>query len=925
MPCPTIAIHDGVLGTSTPVARGQSLTLTATSGDFGVVPGTVQLVDPTNSRTVHTLTQVVWTTITGVTSFITLTIPADLPPAGGNANPENWHVRITLHGENSPCPNVQIKVARPVSTAVCPTQVQVNDGVMGGSASPQSAGDVVTLIATAGAFAAASGGTAVFEAPTTVNGQPLPPGQPVPGIVVLWTSRMVQVKIPPTLPGFTQQAAWKLSVTPAGTTTACGPYTVHVAAAFPVPQALVLPPSPLVRGALVTVVPTQGSFLTTGAPGTVTLRRAAGTPTEWPVPGALWTSTSIVFTVPASLPSPAADNATDEAWQVHLHPAGAQSWGSAGTITVLEPTPTLLGVPPVVVSEREIVLVATGATAGSQVNFYANGTRFSTQPNVSPDVAVQLPAPFTHLTGIASVVRVQAPTVSDVQRSDAYNTNQIRMPIEVELEDADGDRSARMATQLLLPPPAAGFARRTGNVVTIEGIGTSHRELGEVGSNEWLGGAENGEVWIYPDGVSASDPELPLMVGTARLGQDYAHATREGASIDAVNEFQRVRQLAFGGVRAVEVTWLEESVRVTLPPNTGSGRVVLFRDDLPSRIVPFPIDLCDPGFLSAQLRELFRVALDRTRVGFAEALRVDLVRIPNVTNVLGDLIRTRGVTTVFRYALMRNGAAPDPGLLAGVAPTGLLEQGVPLSTRFVPELKEFVVHNGATPEQPVPWTIKVTATIGNIPLTRDPSAPPGGVCPDVTVELPEIPFSVLGLPVPKLALGFDGKWFGPPAPVDDGAAIFLGGRGGGVISRTPNADVITILNTLVSTIRAVVEVLPGAIPNANGVDDVLVPSINELIRCGGNNEVDTYLEWRGNIKNGLDDDFSSFVLLGAGGTTFHLWDDENRRGTHVELKIPEGSWIADLETMHESWSSRTNSPAPNPGDGFGDMAESYSW
>lgn len=926
MPCPTIAVHDGVLGSSTPVARGQSLTLTATSGDFGVLPGTVQLVDPSRSQTVHAVPGVVWTTVPGVTSFLTFTIPINLPPAGGNASPENWHVRITLDGEPSPCPSVMIKVARSVSTAACPTQVQINDGTVGGSGSPQSAGDVVSLIATAGAFAA-SGGTALFEAPTTVGGQSLPVGQPVPAQVVLWTAGMVQVQIPPSLPGFTQQAAWQLSVTPAGTTTACGPFTVHVAAAFPIPQALVLPPSPLVRGALVTVVPTQGSFLTTGAPGTVTLRRAGGTPAEWPVPGALWTSTSIVFTVPGNLPSPATEGAFDEAWEVHLQPAGAQPWGSAGTITVLEPTPALLGVPPVVVSEREIVLVATGATAGSQVNFYANGVRFSTRPNVSPDAVVPLPAPFTHLTGVASVVRVQAPTVTDVQRSEAYNTNQIRMPIEVELEDGDGDRSARMATQLLLPPPSAGFAWRSADTVTIEGIGTSHPELGEVGSNEWLGNEENGEVWIYPDGVSASDPAVPLMVGTTRLGQDYAHATREGASGAAVNEFQKVRGPAFGAVRPLSVTWREETVSFTLPAGTGSGRVVLFRDDLPSRAVPFPMDLCNPTFLSAQLRELFRVTLSRTRVGLAESLRIDLVRVPGVNNVLSDLISTRGVTTLFHYTLLRSGAAPDAGLLAGLPPAGQLEQGVPLTTRFVPELKEFVVQNGATPEQPVPWSLRVTAAIQNIPLTGDPSAPPGQVCPEVTVELPEIPFDVLGLPVPKLALGFDGKWFGPPAPLDEGAAIFLGDRGGGgFFWRSSNADVITILHTLVSSVRAVVTWLPGAIPNANGVDDVLVPAINELIRCGGKNQVDTYLEKSGNIANGLENDFSSFVLLGAGGTTFELSDGKDGGGTRARLSIPAGSWIADLATMHESWASRTNSPGPIPREGgFGDAAESYSW
>ncbi|HKP75443.1 MAG TPA: hypothetical protein VJT67_07845 [Longimicrobiaceae bacterium] len=934
MACPTVKVHDGVLGVTTPVVRGQPLTLSATSGDFGVLEGSVLLVDAADPQNTFPVppADVVWSTVPNVTSFVTLDpVPPALPPAAGTASPETWLVRITLAGAAAACPDVAIKVSRAAAVMACPSAVQVNDGAAGGPTSPQSTGDVVSLVPTGGTWPGVTG-TAVFEAPTTVGGQTLPAGQPYPGTVVLWSPSLVQVTIPPTLPGFTQQAAWKLRVTPAGATTACGPYTVHVAPSFPVPQAQVLPSSPLVRGALVTVVATQGSFLTSGSGGTVTLKRAAGTPREWAVQGALWTAAAVVFTVPGDLPAPAAAGDLDEQWEVHLRPAAAQPWGSVGTIRVLQPAPALLGVPPVVVSEREIVLVATGATPGSQVNFYAGGKRFCTRPNVGPEPALPLPAPFAHLTGLATVVRVQAPTITEAQRAEAYNSNQIRMPVAVELEDRDGEKTVKLDTQLLLPPPSAGFARRTGDVVTVAGLGVSHPELGEVGSNEWLGAEDRAHVVLYPEGFSASDPEVPLMLGTAQLGADYAQPARQGASPSALGHFREAQETKYHPVPPQHVTWREERVDVTLPAGTAGGRLVLFRDDIPSRPVPFARDLCSQTFLSAQLRELFTPRLSTPRVGLGQALGLDVVRNP-VTNVLSDLLANHNTSVTFAFKLLVRGATAPAGSLVGMAPTGSIVPGMPLAGRFVPELSPFAVASGTTPtpDVTVPWSVELTATVHNLPLLGDPTAPVGQVCPDVLVPLPAISFLVAALPVPKLALGFDGKWFGPPAPVDDGAAIFLADGGGGVVSRGTSgvasavSNVITVLNALVANLRAVDSLLPGVLPNANGIDDVLVPSITELGRCALNDEVDVYLQTQGNIGGGLDDDFSSFVLLGGGGTEFSLFEDFNLRGTRVRMKIPPGTWIADLETMHESWSSRTNQPAPNPGDGFGDNADSFSW
>jgi hypothetical protein len=933
MGCP---IGADVIGanTTTPGRRGQLASIVAklpgqfTSTVGGVAqPATSGSIELKKGGTIfQVMTPSFWSG-----GAVTFTIPLTLPTGTGTGT-DTWKAWLRPTGETQDCGPYDIVVETATPQLSCPGSVRVNDGVIGVTV-PASRSGQFQLAAESGYFgdANSTAGSVQFTGAKDASGAVTNLSVPAQH---WWTPTSIVVSVPAGLPQTQTATTWLVTVTALGSTSACGPYEVLIEPAVTCPVSAIVLNGPVAVGALdpVTVIAVGGTFGDVlSKSGRVLLRKQGQQDVVIPQSDIVWTPAAVTFVMPRTMPAAK----TQQKWQVYLGAASTAPGNECGPYELNVLVRPVLAPPPLVtVSERAVELVVIGVGPNAYVRFYGldaagQDKQIATDPN-----------PRRTAVGLAP----QMPTVRQIQESaPSYDTDQLTLLLKIEVYDPDSDAaSVRLPTTVILPPPNAGVARRVGDRLLVGRASTAPSELGDISSNEWIGGPDHGRVVLYFD--TPEGELLPLLELVLERLAGAASNADLGLDQPTVDQLTVLRD-QLGGQQLTVVTeqgkklWREEGIVCELPAGVELGVVVVWRDHLPSAPRVFGLDLCDPEFLRPLILEAWKPLAPSIPVPAGTEAAIGVERIPGAANVLTRLLDADANRSIsFTYSLTKNGSPPAAGDLGFPASGTIDKAGKILSSLLRPRPSRMGASPNFLPLDSDAWTVTLSVSVSGIPGCDGP----------VVVSIPPLQFTQLGVPIPGFVFGYGGKNYLPD--VAEGRSIYIWlspdnpliallppdkvvdqkdtDPNAGLTQATAKALILDRLNQVQALLKLLamagfspVSGLPGsgaplAVAPLKQLNHVitelgLTPAADVIVDGFSENDDLGY-----HLPHEFGDTLYSIFMIGLPqGNTLELFEHgkvDAFTGKSIAMRIPAGNVIASFWTL-DSLASDTVAPETPPG------------
>ena len=556
----------------------------------------------------------------------------------------------------------------------------------------------------------------------------------------------------------------------------------------------------------------------------------------------------------------------------------------------------------------------------------------------------------------ATEINVFLPSVQAMQTSSGYKRNAIVTNLTLVVENPDAAAAEKLSESWVIPivlgPPRIngpafihGKEVSFGNARAFPALANEVDDLGGPGGPGPDDGL--GQVWFYPRA-----PQLPPLTPPTRLPHAHGSLTIPTALASTLSHIRK------SGTRLKVVQWDDDLITAELPHKPIAGTVIVWRDDIPSKILPIvsllPIGVtCDQ--VQGVLAQMFGLIPDPTAgpVSLAPGQTLYLNAIPLSTSALNPVIVNLLNSLTVEFTFKLSGLPPnDPSnpnnpnnaykATPNVDVSNPQPSSLPTGTILVrPDL--FPAERG-TPSSKI-FTVQLVlrvslADCGTIEATVGK-----------TLQCQQLP-----LGIPTIGVFFEDDHFnGAPMIVlpretkliDSGKEIDDNHSGG-----LPNAR--STLGSALQTLATTLDLLSffataASIPGAAEIK--LVSQLVDKINAAGHLVINSTgkmddLEDAVVISRSywLDDDFddaaSSFIMIGSAGLgdlkgfLINAYDDPNQGGLRATLSLPADRIVAalpDFEDMSLSYTvngiviAQPYGGSTSPADDFDDDMSSLEF